>query len=784
MRIRYLFLVLLFSALSGITASAAEGGQVTVSVRSAKGVVISGATVRLQDRAKKRPPLSLSSDGQGTARFEGVSPGDYVVEIAHPDYENDVGAVTVSPVTPASYEAALDPKGKEMVIKVRADRLLIDTRKATGNSQAGASRAINQQKGSTTVQDVASTTAGIQSDSLGQFHARGEHKGVSVAVDGVSVPVTTEDATSQLIDPRFLESMDIQTGFFDTSVGGQLGAVVNVSTKEGGEKPYVEFVPRAGTYGTVEGLLRAGGSSKSGDLTWFVGTAYGATDNKLEPVSSVGQTLNNRGADTSALVRVSKKTETDTLGLTLSYSNGRYGVSQTPQNFAAGVRQQQNNVSMLGVLSWKRAMADNADFLFGLSYLKSRVRVTNNGVFTPFTTISDALSPELAANGQPADPENPGAPYLPTTTLDIVQVQPSVEFDFRIAPEHTFKMGAAADFMHSRQVVDVIDAGGGGQLPNPSADPVAPTRFTADVSRPGFMGGAWFSHTFPVKDFAVVNWGVRADGFDNGAGLRTGAVGPRVNVVIPASDTAALRFSYSNLFQAPPLEIDPTGSTTVFPQRSNVYEASYEFQPAKLMSGRVALVYKDFHNQVDVGLLIPNATIPIFAPVNFERAFYKGVEVSLSTQNPLGWNGFLSSTVGLSRPTAPGPFSDELPHYNDHDQRVQVTGGASYAWKNGWSASVDALYASGYPLEFVPLYNAVGIDPFGLVGSRHSRFITNLRIGFVPRGADGKPIHGLSYGISVQNLFDNRSVLNFLSEFSGTRWVQGRRILLNGTFRF
>ena len=283
---------------------------------------------------------------------------------------------------------------------------------------------------------------------------------------------------------------------------------------------------------------------------------------------------------------------------------------------------------------------------------------------------------------------------------------------------------------------------------------------------------------------AVVNWGVRADTFDNGATVHTGQVSPRINITIPTTDTSAVRFSYNYLFQAPPLEIDPTGNTVVFPQRTHMYEASYDFQPAKSVAGRVALVYKDFHNQIDAGLLIPNSNIPVLAPVNFDRAYYKGAEVSFTSQNPTGWNGFLSGTLSVSKPTAPGPFSDEVPAYNDHDQRVQVTGGASYTWKNGWSASLDGLYGSGFPQEFIPLYNAVGIAPYGMVGSRFGRFIANLRFGWTPRDADGKPKNGVGFGVTVQNLFDSRAVLNFLSEFSGTRWVQGRRVLVNGFFRF
>ena len=42
----------------------------------------------------------------------------------------------------------------------------------------------------------------------------------------------------------------------------------------------------------------------------------------------------------------------------------------------------------------------------------------------------------------------------------------------------------------------------------------------------------------------------------------------------------------------------------------------------------------------------------------------------------------------------------------------------------------------------------------------------------------------LSLGLDIQNVFDDRSIVNFQSGFSGTRFVQGRNILLslNGNF--
>jgi outer membrane receptor protein involved in Fe transport len=286
----------------------------------------------------------------------------------------------------------------------------------------------------------------------------------------------------------------------------------------------------------------------------------------------------------------------------------------------------------------------------------------------------------------------------------------------------------------------------------------------------------------PLSEKLILNYGLRADTFDDGLSVSTGQLSPRFNLAYAPTEEQALRFSYNRLFQPPPIEIDTSGGTEVLPQRTHAWELSYENQFAKNMVGKLAFVYKDFQDQIDVALLIPNSNIPVFAPINFARAEYKGIELSVSTFNKTGWNGFLAATIGEARPTEPGLFAGHFPEYNDHDQRVQTTAGVSYTWESGLSAAADILYGSGFPQEALPLYNSIGITPYGLVGGRQERFITNLSIQYMPE--DDKDGATLGGGIQVFNLFDDRSNLNFLSEFSGTRFVTGRRFLLNLATKF
>ena len=94
---------------------------------------------------------------------------------------------------------------------------------------------------------------------------------------------------------------------------------------------------------------------------------------------------------------------------------------------------------------------------------------------------------------------------------------------------------------------------------------------------------------------------------------------------------------------------------------------------------------------------------------------------------------------------------------------------------------MDVLYASGFPQVGLPLYNSVGLAPFGFEGERVDRFLTNFTLEYRPKGRDGGT---LGAGLQVFNVFNDRSLVNLFSEFSGSRYVTGRRFLFNLNARF
>lgn len=95
--------------------------------------------------------------------------------------------------------------------------------------------------------------------------------------------------------------------------------------------------------------------------------------------------------------------------------------------------------------------------------------------------------------------------------------------------------------------------------------------------------------------------------------------------------------------------------------------------------------------------------------------------------------------------------------------------GVAYSWKSGASIAVTYQYGSGLASSVVPPSE-----------DRTPRSSMDLKL------FSGNIFFGRKAGLTldVQNVFDSRNVINFQSDFSGTRFQQGRRITLglSGSF--
>ena len=411
-------------------------------------------------------------------------------------------------------------------------------------------------------------------------------------------------------------------------------------------------------------------------------------------------------------------------------------------------------------------------------------------------------------NGNPAInlanlPVDNSIEYNPTIIRNYrnAQTQGSLTYN---QPHHVFKTGFLLDDQEGDETYQLIpasqtalsalagvDAGGvlipaglidamGNYVP-PAAGSAAPVAPTLQVHRSGFYRAAYAQDTWNVSKRIILNYGLRLDWYKQGQNLGQGLVNqaqlsPRINLSYAASARTTVRASYNRLFEQPPLAQGAIIGASILPETLSQYDISVERRIAPGQNVKLAYYYKDIRDQVDTGLLIPGTQIGAYASVNFTQGAVHGLEFSydLTPRHNTGFGGYFAFAQTLAKPNGVDNQGNPVADYNDHDQLNTASAGASYTFRSGASVDFDIYHGSGTASSVVDLS-----------GKRTPRTNIDLAFSTGPRlfGGNAKDGKG-GLTLSISNLLDDRTVINFNSGFSGTRFQQGRRILLTVSGNF
>ena len=256
------------------------------------------------------------------------------------------------------------------------------------------------------------------------------------------------------------------------------------------------------------------------------------------------------------------------------------------------------------------------------------------------------------------------------------------------------------------------------------------------------------------------------------------ALEPRLNFSYTVDPRSTIRWSYNRLFNTPPVAQGADVGSPIQPEVLDQYDISAEHDLSRGQRIKVAYYVKQMTNQVDTGLLIPGSQIGLYSAVNFQRGAVHGAELTYSlapsrldseTKNRYGWDAFLNYSYSIAAPNGLDNTGAPAPDFNDHDQLNTLSVGANYNWVNGATAGFIVNHGSGLASSPIP-------PSF----RRVPRSAINLQLNSGPKLFQGRG--GLS--VKVENLLNDQSVINFQSGFSGTRFVQGRRLVFSlfGTF--
>ncbi len=626
---------------------------------------------------------------------------------------------------------------------------------------------------------ILAAAPGVATESTGQIHIEGEHRALTYMLDGVPLPLTPESQANPFIDPRFLSSISIQTGDFKASGVEKLGGILSLVPLTAANSIQGEIEPSFGSFGTTDVLGYLDGKTSNSGWEYFIGSATRHSDLFSDPVNPYQQTLNNYGTQSSGFMHLVHKSKNGWMALDFGENGNAFAIPNTPLAQAAGVLQTENDENLFGVFSLKRDLSQHLALHFGYSYLNSTQTVQNNGKFTPF--IQAVNMPNVYLNGLPENPEDPGAPILPYANDQNIENLLTLTFDQQLSQNNRLSWGGLVNFMHINNYWNFVDAGGSGSLPNEIGPTICYCPGTAYISqdiRSGFHGDAFVNDSMTFGSKVGLDLGMRWDYYNNGVNISTAQGSPFINFSYALTPTQTLYLSFDHLYNVPPLELDIKGGLLVYPENVNDYQLDYKLKPSKRISIEVGGYIKKFVNQLDIGLLLPFTNIPIYAPDNFPLAEANGLELTARSENITGINWFMNYLFSLAKNLSPGAGNFiYFPLYDDQDQRHTLTFGVSYNLPNGFYASVYNQYGSGYPQKVSAIYAEYGVYPFGLNGYRESHFITNLNIGWKPFS---KNSHSpLDASFEVLNLFNSNRNIDFLSDFSGTRYIAAREFILN-----
>ena len=136
------------------------------------------------------------------------------------------------------------------------------SRTAIQNTPQGENAPLNQ---------VLLRAPGVVHDGFGQIHVRGDHGSLQYRLDGVQLPEGLA-LFSQILSPRFANSLSLLTGALPAQYGLRTAGVVDIGVKSGTTNPGAEASFMGGSYNWVQPSAQYGG--RSGNIDYFAVGQY------------------------------------------------------------------------------------------------------------------------------------------------------------------------------------------------------------------------------------------------------------------------------------------------------------------------------------------------------------------------------------------------------------------------------------------------------------------------------------------------------------------------------
>lgn len=556
---------------------------------------------------------------------------------------------------------------------------------------------------------------GVVQDGFGQIHVRGDHGSLQYRLDGVQLPEGLS-LFSQILSPRFAESLSLITGSLPAQYGLRTAGVVDIGVKSGTTNPGGELSFMGGSYNWVQPSGEYGG--RSGNIDYYAAGQYMSNGIGIENTTPSYWPIHDQTSQWYALGKVTGIVDENTrLSVIAGGVNAAYQIPNTPGRVPA------NTVN--GIANWDSSILDQRQWentYFGLASLQKSYQNFNLQLsgFTRYSELSyqpDALG-DLLYNGI--------APYAKRTSLAVgVQADSS----WKVASNHTLRGG----FLVQRERVTSFSQNN--VLPmvtnpdDPDGDLIpggTPTGFPDGADLVGWTYSVYLQDEWKVVPKVTVNFGARFDAIS--AATTENQLSPRVNVVWEPTPEITLRAGYARYFVPAPLNQVGNGSlvtrlgTTAAPEvltndpvraeRSDNIDIGLTVKPIDGFTLGFAGYYKWAENYLDKGQF----GAPIFQTAfNYSNAQVRGFEVFANYDKgpwSLYGNVAWSQVNAININSAQFNFEQaELAYiasnwiFADHNQSWTGSAGAAYIFNidsdYATRVSADVLYGNGLRTSLV-----------------------------------------------------------------------------------